>query len=1550
MKRNSKIGLFVILRFVIAAGIFIAPQAVRGAAMGDYCQVPPFVTGAVSPNVMLDVDVSGSMGYAAYQQASNRQRFCSLNTNIECEPDHTNDCIRNWGTCVGAGHDKYCSGNTHRECNKDSDCTRNWGTCTSTNTTLSYGTCSNNETKGCRVDTVTTDCGVGNTCAAIDTYEGYFTPDKDYLAGFCSNDTTVGCDANNECGSGNTCNFIAGYCSDSGIACTYVGDPACTGTNVCRPTYYEYIRTGSTCNVQYTYDCNNSNDPSSSQCPNRTQTRPGDALNTCSKWYCTPKHAPTLISGDCGTPSSGNWLNYLNMSRIDLLRWAMTGGSPATCTPANSGSTGGANFCDPRMYPTTSGKIDTVCKSNLRLDSLGTTGKGCILRSNGASGGGGRRTDTSVSVAVPWSRLMEGLSFQFDQLPVKPRMGAYFFENSGVDSNYVYIGDFTSAASRASFNYQNLITEVNATPPGGSTPTGPAMWDTLNYLKQNTPSYGGINATSASNWKSPMYDCPDKGGTNCKYIPCAKNFVLLMSDGLWNQPTCSIDDTGSDPVVPAYDMHKGFTNSQTNVNTKVASVYTVGMFVGEYGAKALQNVAMYGSFDYNATTQPYPGNTGGLPSATCNPTDSGAACSSAKGSICSNLPPSSTDWDKDGNGVPDTYFVADDALTIRSNIMNAVLDMLAKVTSGTAASVLASGEGSGANIAQAIYYPRRSFYSGAVDWAGGLQNFWYYVDPQFVNSNIREEGGTRDYVLDILANNDITDLHKKDYILQFYYDSGEQKAKARRFYGLSTGGAGAQVDTVDFESLGNLWEAGKLLWARDPADRVIYAPLTGTYPITFYPASTSIANKFSIDNLTALRPLLNTDASTAADPAKTTENNALATNIINWVRGTDFADGFAQTYTTGTETYRRRTVAVDETSGTNVWKLGDIIDSTPRISSWVPLHYYDKTYKDNTYTNFVTDDGSTLASDSTARYRNRGTIFVGANDGMLHAFKLGRLGLQWQSQTPTQKATLKYCSGNPSMACAQDSDCGGVAGSCTTDTDLGKEIWAFIPKSVLPYLKYTKDNDYCHLYAVDLTPYLFDASIGVPTGCSGDYWTCTKSASTWRTVLIGGMRYGGACRNTGVACNGGTTDCVNTPVSGIGYSSYFALDVTDPYNPKLLWEFNDPQLGFTTTGPALVRISSRTVNGTSSAPDANAATNGRWFVVLGSGPTGPIETNEHQFMGRSDQNLRLFILDLKTGSLLRTIDTGITNAFAGSMLNATHDSDLDYQDNAVYVGYTKKVSSGTTWTDGGVLRLLTREGRSGSNLAGSGACASDMTALNPNCWVFGRVLDGIGPVNSSVVRLQEPGGNLWLYAGTGRYFFKLSTAVDDAAGQRHLIGAKDPCFVTGSFKSDCLTTSDPNTALEPSGTVLGLSDLDTVDLTTTAGVAAAKGWKILLDAADSSVDADAERVITDPLASVSGLVYFTTFKPYDTPCKTGGTTALWAVKYNTAEAGGALLKGKALIQVSTGSIEQVDLATAFTQRGRRKTTDMEGVPPTAQGLSLISAPPPVKRVLHMRER
>ena len=147
-----------------------------------------------------------------------------------------------------------------------------------------------------------------------------------------------------------------------------------------------------------------------------------------------------------------------------------------------------------------------------------------------------------------------------------------------------------------------------------------------------------------------------------------------------------------------------------------------------------------------------------------------------------------------------------------------------------------------------------------------------------------------------------------------------------------------------------------------------------------------------------------------------------------------------------------------------------------------------------------------------------------------------------------------------------------------------------------------------------------------------------------------------------------------------------------------------------------------------------------------------------------------------------------------------------------------------------------------------------------------------------------------------------------------------------------------------------------------------QNWFINLDSDTTAIAYDdtgaqsyqAERVVTDPLATTAGVVFFTTFRPYASACAVGGRTFLWAVQYDTGGVPLYTFEGKAMLQVSTASVEQLDLKDAFKKdvagadaslhRGGRRSYAMEGVPPTAQGLSLLVPPPPVKRILHMKER
>ena len=78
-----------------------------------------------------------------------------------------------------------------------------------------------------------------------------------------------------------------------------------------------------------------------------------------------------------------------------------------------------------------------------------------------------------------------------------------------------------------------------------------------------------------------------------------------------------------------------------------------------------------------------------------------------------------------------------------------------------------------------------------------------------------------------------------------------------------------------------------------------------------------------------------------------------------------------------------------------------------------------------------------------------------------------------------------------------------------------------------------------------------------------------------------------------------------------GLSSYYALDITDAQNPKLLWEFSHPFLGYTYSGPAVIHKWS---NPTYQSGD-------QYYVMFLSGPTNGTD-------GSSIQDVQAFVLTL----------------------------------------------------------------------------------------------------------------------------------------------------------------------------------------------------------------------------------------------------------------------------------------------------------------------------------
>jgi hypothetical protein len=899
-----------------------------------------------------------------------------------------------------------------------------------------------------------------------------------------------------------------------------------------------------------------------------------------------------------------------------------------------------------------------------------------------------------------------------------------------------------------------------------------------------------------------------------------------------------------------------------------------------------------------------------------------------------------------GTAVNGQAYQGNSATQFNNSLATIFSNIMLRTASGTAASILNNSLGSGANILQAMFYPSELFGTDPTSlnlgqtqayWIGEMQDLWYYIDPTLNNPTIREDTN-QDNKLEL----------NSDDIIQYSYNA----TLGQTLVGVYTDSNGTNVPStnpITTESpsyVKSIWSAGLKLWSRnltqDP--RLIYTGYNST--------------------LGSTPTLFNTiNGSSAGQSLLQVSSNGAATDLINYISGTDPPGNLG--LNSGTQ-YRPRKVtwlglsgnscvpSVADSSGescTREWKLGDIVSSTPKLVSNNPLASYSiqppSGYGDTSYAAFT----------SSNTYMNRGMVFVGANDGMLHAFKLGILQ---EDSGPMVKAQIN------------DPATGNVA---TSSTNLGREEWAFIPQNALPYLSYYASPSYDHMYFVDRPATIVDASIGTSAGCTGDYSSCTKSidGSTWRTVLIGGMGLGGATRlPPNQTCNSmpnqytGIPSCIYSPITNGGLSSYFALDVTDPENPKYMWEFNDSlfgDMGASTTGPIVVRLAYRNSGSVNPVPN----TNGKFYAIFASGPTGPIDTTNHIFLGQSDQNLKIFIVDLATGALVRTIDSQIPYAFAGNLTTSSIDTDRwnpnapgNYSDDVIYIGYSQLDTSVTppTWTKGGVLRLTTNDMPDPNSI-------STQTGL-PN-WNLSTLISGIGPVTTSVTKLQDiTNNNLWLYFGTGRFFY---SGDDPSAPPEKIYAVKDPCYSTANRNIAGFSPSAGGTVNHMDGTcnasatnATGASGNVLIDQsgssTTPPSMTIsgnAPGWVVTLDAAVSGSTLT-ERIISDPTASANGVVFFTSYIPNSSPCAFGGNTYVWALNYNSgAQPKTGTMQGKALVQVSTGTLSQLSLNSVFSStnqryNGRRSSISMSGAPPISQGLSLIKLPFPINKVLHYMEK
>ena len=548
--------------------------------------------------------------------------------------------------------------------------------------------------------------------------------------------------------------------------------------------------------------------------------------------------------------------------------------------------------------------------------------------------------------------------------------------------------------------------------------------------------------------------------------------------------------------------------------------------------------------------------------------------------------------------------------------------------------------------------------------------------------------------------------------------------------------------------------------------------------------------------------------------------SAEAAKVVDYIRGREI------------EGYRNRTVDHDGTGTAEAMRLGDVINSTPTVVG-PPQAGYDLTYRDRSYAAFR------------KQYANRRQmVYVGANDGMLHAFNGGF-----------------YSAANKSFAVAGT----GHDGVAATAHPLGSEIWAYVPMNLLPHLKWLTQSGYQnrHVSYVDGKPKVFDAKI---------FANDADHPEGWGTVLVVGMRFGGGPMTVEIAGGG------NPPVAREFRSAYVIMDITNPEaEPRLLAELQVPDASFSSSYPAVLAIRDQHVN--------------KWFLVFGSGPT-PVPLGaagiDHVLTGNvlstvgSNSNASLFILDLDeviapgssaggappgcvrtpvggapsgAGRAMHILacDTGAANSLAGDP--TTVDWNLDYKVDSIYFGTAGAAKA----RSGRLMRLDTNGASDPANWSGlATVIRTDQPVL----------------VAPTVTQDTNRPKNKWIFFGTGRLFEQADLESTDT---QSIYGVID----TGVEATRAELRDATNAQTATNGSISGLAGIATFDrLRADTG----RGWYLDLPPIQGTAGVSPATRVVSPSILAGGLLFTTAYQPSLDQCAGQGSSRLYGLYYTTGTA------------------------------------------------------------------
>lgn len=1016
--------------------------------------------------------------------------------------------------------------------------------------------------------------------------------------------------------------------------------------------------------------------------------------------------------------------------------------------------------------------------------------------------------------------------------------------------------------------WASLMTSTRSQKPTTEAPIAEALHMAQGYLRQVTTGYDLGITTPSSSWTNNglTATCASTGNNYDPYcfqsmaqkVPCAKSFVLLVTAGNYSH------DFGrnvyGDPVIAdkaalgtavrmtsgedlsnrgnrdyggwlddvAYKMHTEDLRPDLE-GAQTSALFVVNSFGADsgIGAPILKRAALFGGFKDTNGNGAY-------------------------------------DEGEDNPDAPLTYFAAsNDAgeadTGLYARIQAAIAEMLRNSASGTSVSVLSTSAGGEGALYQAYFYPAR-INEGSLretKWPGFLRAF--LLDSKQQLRDDYSGNGVPDATLDT-AEDRITKMYLNP-------DTGAVLVDLYDEPGKLPDPAPTPVATVAMDDVVSMWEGGTQLAMSNKSERRLYlwrdANNDGVVDNGDFSSITGEAMELKEANASVLRPYLR-----ATDDAE-------AVKIINFTRGAEIS-GYRSRCTTvpggGTETGCLAT-------GQRVWALGDIIYSTPTLVG-TPSEKFNQIYGDQSYFAFY------------EKYKNRRQmVYVGANDGMLHAFNAGVF-----NQT-TVSFTDNPASGN---------------GWASPEADLGDEVWSFVPQESLPHLAWLACNgtdfdpeacsqaEYTHVYYVDHRPRVTDARIfndaatGFSDGIPGQ--AGVSHPNGWGSILIQPLRLGGGAIDVDLNGDGDTLDAGEQSFR----SAYYAFDITDPEKPpKLLWRFTAPALGFTTSYPAIVRVEDKSVT-----PAVI-----KWFMVAGSGPQNTVPTRDYAITTATTQSGKVYVVDLMTGEVAYQHPFITENAIMGDPVAV--DINLDFTTDVVYIGSTISANAGRVFRINTANKLVDGKyvGQTDPKLWNySDFFDPNPAAVGPDT----NNLNDMGPLLVSPSVSMDKYGNLWVYFGSGRL-----KSIEDLTNsdQQRFYAIKDSCWQdTESAKCKeertptppSTATPTPNvpytsarlfnsTAVRVSTATDSASQVKTTDANAcppgSGGTCSFQqmvssvqdkyaGWYIPLDNPASNAS---ERVLARS-SVLGGLVLFTTYQPNGDVCSILGNSYMYAVYYETGTA------------------------------------------------------------------